>query len=241
LFIIDDAVPGPDMLIVLAYGYNDWSRDIIIANGVVENLGDIQIEPVSFESAQALEFRNAIADMALSESQLEDEEGNTQEVALLSGATDHPFYQASSYTFSTARFRIRGYENNKTETYINGVPFNDAIRFSFNYSMTGGLNQAFRNKTIGMGLEDNAYGFGGIGGANNIKTFAADYAPGDRMWLKVYVVGALSHEPQSESLYAYVELTAPDGTLTARAKLLCRDGIYAVRHWAVTVKLLQSL
>lgn len=58
-------------------------------------------------------------------------------------------------------------------------------------------------------------------------TDAADYAPGDRMWLKVYVVGALSHEPQSESLYAYVELTAPDGTLTARAKLLCRDGIYA--------------
>ena len=183
LFIIDDAVPGSDKLLVLAYGYNDWSRDVTIVKGMVENLGAIQIEPVSFESAQALEFRNAMADMALSESQLEDEEGNTQEVALLSGATDNPFYQASSYTFSTARFRIRGYENQKTETYINGVPFNDAIRFSFNYSMTGGLNQAFRNKTIGMGLENNTYGFGGIGGANNIKTFAADYAPGTRLSL----------------------------------------------------------
>jgi len=182
-FIIDDANPGPDQLLVLAYGYNDWSGAVTIVAGMVENLGTIQVEPVSFESAQALEFRNAVADMALSESQLEDEEGNTQEVALLSGATDNPFYQASSYTFSTARFRIRGYENNKTETYINGVPFNDAIRFSFNYSMTGGLNQAFRNKTIGMGLEDNAYGFGGIGGANNIKTFAADYAPGTRLSL----------------------------------------------------------
>ncbi len=180
LFIIDDAVPGSDQLLILAYGYNDWSRDITIVNGMVENMGDIQIEPVSFESAQALEFRNAMADMALSESQLEDEEGNTQEIALLSGATDNPFYQASSYTFSTARFRIRGYENQKTETYINGIPFNDAIRFSFNYSMTGGMNQAFRNKTIGMGLEENSYGFGGIGGANNIKTFAADYAPGTR-------------------------------------------------------------
>lgn len=183
LFIIDDAIPGPDKLLILAYGYNDWSCDVTIANGVVENLGTIQIEPVSFESAQALEFRNNVADMALSESQLEDEEGNTQEVALLSGATDNPFYQASSYTFSTARFRIRGYENQKTETYINAVPFNDAIRFSFNYSMTGGMNQAFRNKTIGLGLEDNNYGFGGIGGANNIKTFAADYAPGTRLSL----------------------------------------------------------
>ena len=182
-FLIDDASQGNDVLLVLCYGFKDWSQPVTIVNGVVEDLGTIRVEPLSFETAEAMEFRNTVADMALSESQLEDEEGNTQEVALLSGATDNPFYQASSYTFSTARFRIRGYENNKTETYINGVPFNDAIRFSFNYSMTGGMNQAFRNKTIGMGLEENAYGFGGIGGANNIKTFAADYAPGTRVSL----------------------------------------------------------
>ena len=182
-FLIDDASQGNDVLLVLCYGFKDWSQPVTIVNGVVEDLGTIRVEHLSFETAEAMEFRNTVADMALSESQLEDEEGNTQEVALLSGATDNPFYQASSYTFSTARFRIRGYENNKTETYINGVPFNDAIRFSFNYSMTGGMNQAFRNKTIGMGLEENVYGFGGIGGANNIKTFAADYAPGTRVSL----------------------------------------------------------
>ena len=182
-FVIDDAEPGTDQLLVLTYGYNDWTSTVMITRNVIENVGRIEIEPVSFESAQSMEFRNALADMALSESQLEDEEGNTQEVALLSGATDNPFYQASSYNFSTMRFRIRGYESQKTETYINGIPFNDGVRFAFNYSMTGGLNQAFRNKTIGMGLENNSYGFGGIGGANNIKTFAADYAPGTRLSL----------------------------------------------------------
>ena len=182
-FLIDEAQQGNDELVVLCYGFKDWMQSVTIIDNVVEELDAIVLEPLSFETAEALEYRNAMADMALSESQLEDEEGNTQEVALLSGATDNPFYQASSYTFSAARFRIRGYENNKTETYINGIPFNDAIRFSFNYSMTGGLNQAFRNKTIGMGLADNTYGFGGIGGANNIKTFAADYAPGTRLSL----------------------------------------------------------
>ena len=183
VFIIDDAYPGTDQLLVLAYGYKDWETTVAIVSGMVENMGTIQVEPVSFESAEALEYRNSVAELALTESQLEDEEGNTQEVALLSGATDNPFYQAASYTFSTARFRIRGYENQKTETYINSIPFNDGVRFSFNYSMTGGLNQAFKNKTIGMGLDDNAYGFGGIGGANNIKTYAADYAPGTRLSL----------------------------------------------------------
>ena len=58
-------------------------------------------------------------------------------------------------------------------------------------------------------------------------TDAADYAPGDRIWLKVYVVNSLSHEPNSESLYAYVELISPQETVEAKAKLLCRDGIYA--------------
>ena len=33
LFIIDDAVPGSDKLLVLAYGYNDWSRDVTIVKG----------------------------------------------------------------------------------------------------------------------------------------------------------------------------------------------------------------
>ncbi|MBR6248303.1 MAG: hypothetical protein IKQ89_04815 [Muribaculaceae bacterium] len=58
-------------------------------------------------------------------------------------------------------------------------------------------------------------------------TDATCYAPGDRIWLKVYVVNALSHEPSGESLYAYVNLATADGTLLARAKLACRDGVYA--------------
>ena len=182
-FVIDDAQPGTDLLLVFGYGFKDWSQEVVISAGTVFNMGTVKVEMTAFDSAESLEYRNTMSDMALSESQLEDEEGNVQEVALLSGATDNPFYQASSYTFSTMRFRIRGYESQKTETYINGVPFNDGVRFSFNYSMTGGLNQAFKNKTIGMGLVNNSYGFGGIGGANNIKTFAADYAPGTRLSL----------------------------------------------------------
>ena len=60
-----------------------------------------------------------------------------------------------------------------------------------------------------------------------VHTDAADYAPGDRIWFKVYVVNALSHEPVDNSLYTYVELISPDESLTAKAKVLCRDGIYA--------------
>lgn len=60
-----------------------------------------------------------------------------------------------------------------------------------------------------------------------IHADAADYAPGDRVWLKVYVVKALSHEPVDESRYAYVELLDPAGTLVTRIRIMGREGLYA--------------
>ncbi len=177
-FRISTAAAGRDVVTVLGYGYKDHSQSIEIINGIIDNLGTIRLEPSS--SAIGDEQHAVYNDVVLSETQVEDEEGTTQNVATLSGATDNPFYQSASYDFSLMRFRIRGYNSEYTDTYINGVAFNDAMRGRFNYSMIGGMNQAFKAKSIGMGLAPTSYGFGGIGGANNIRTFAKDYAPGFR-------------------------------------------------------------
>ena len=176
-FTISDAQPGGDVVLVLAYGYKDLMRPVTLTAGVIEDLGTLRIEP-SFAGSQDLQdFNNEIT---LNESQLEDEEGNAQAVGLLTGTNDDPFYQAASYRFSVMRFRMRGYNTEYTQTSINGINFNDAVRGRFNYSMTGGLNQAFRNKATGMGLSAVWFGFGDIGGATNITTYAKDFAPGLR-------------------------------------------------------------
>lgn len=60
-----------------------------------------------------------------------------------------------------------------------------------------------------------------------VHTDATDYQPGDRVWLKIYVVDALSHEPTDASLYAYVELLGTDSTIVASERILCREGIYS--------------
>lgn len=60
-----------------------------------------------------------------------------------------------------------------------------------------------------------------------VHTDGTDYSCGDRIWMKVYVVNALSHEPTDESRYVYVELISPDGRLVSRVKLISRDGVYA--------------
>lgn len=178
-FAFTNAKAGSDNLIVIAYGYKDATLAVNIVSGEKQNLGEVKLSPEAFNAA-AQDYQNTVYDNALTASQLEDEEGNTQSVALLSGASDDPFYQAASYNFSIMRFRLRGYESNYTTTAINGVNFNDAARGQFNYSMLGGLNQAFKSKSIGQGLEYTSYAFGDIGGANNIYTFAKDFAPGFR-------------------------------------------------------------
>ena len=177
-FLITGAQAGSDQLLVLGYGFKDLTLDVTIPAGGTTDVGTLKVVPSDFSEGAA--YTEASRDFTLSESQLEDEEGNSQAVGMLTGATDNPFYQAASYNFSAMRFRQRGYNSEYTATYINGISFNDAVRGRFNYSMLGGLNQAFKNKSIGIGLESTSFGFGDVGGANNITTYAKDYAPGFR-------------------------------------------------------------
>ena len=182
-FLISDATPGTDKLHIMAYGYDDFVMEVNIIMNVVDDLGEIRIEPEEVSFLESEDF------LLLDESQIEDEEGNDQSIGMLTGASDNVFYSAANYDFSTMRFRIRGYEQEYSQMYINGVHFTDAIRGRFNYSTIGGMNQAFKNRTVGLGLSATGFSLGEIGGASNINTMAKDYAPGFRGTLS-YTNGA---------------------------------------------------
>ena len=173
-FTISNARPGQDVLIVAAYGYNDLSMSVEITDGLVNNLGDLKLvnsdlNTIYYEDQQDMYFDQAV---------LDDEEGSTQSVSALIGASDDIYYNASNYDFNVMRFRYRGYNSEYQQTYVNGLQFNDLARGRFNYSSLGGMNRAFRNKSTAIGLSAAGYGFGDIGGATNINTMASDYAAG---------------------------------------------------------------
>ena len=181
-FLITGVTAGTDELSVIAYGYEDITMEVTINTGSIGNLGVLKMKPSTDES-QSNDFA------VLSENQLEDEEGNDQSIGMLSGASDDVYYSAANYDFSIMRFRLRGYEQEYGQMFINGVQFTDAIRGRFNYSTLGGMNQAFRNRSIGLGLNTTNFSLGEIGGASNINTAAKDYAPGFRGTLS-YTNGA---------------------------------------------------
>lgn len=173
-FSITNAVPGSDVLTILAYGFNDYNLSIELAKGIVDNLGLVRLKDTNLTTV----FYEDQNDMLFDQAVLEDEEGNAQTIAALTGASDDIYYNAASYDFQPMRFRVRGYDSKYTQTYINGISFNDLARGRFNYSTLGGMNRAFRDKTTALNSDAAAFGFGDIGGATDINTLAAHYAPG---------------------------------------------------------------
>ncbi|MDE6804092.1 MAG: carboxypeptidase-like regulatory domain-containing protein, partial [Muribaculaceae bacterium] len=175
-FTISQAAPGPDVLQIVAFGYEDLYVDVEIIDGMVRDLGRLSMRESGFDAA-LLNSDNFIFD----EEQIADDDGMTQNVGTIQGATDDIFYQMSNYNFSTVYYKQRGLDNTWTTAYINGVDFNDPMRGSFSYSSLGGLTStAFRSKTVNIGTEAAAYGFGTIGGSTNNTTYAGEYAPGVR-------------------------------------------------------------
>lgn len=173
-FRISNAAPGGDEILIAAYGYNDASIPVDIVSGQIIDLGTIKLLSTDLNSV----FYEDQQDMYFDQNILEDEEGNAQSIAALTGASDDVYYNAASYDFSAMRFRMRGYNSEYQQTYINGISFNDLARGRFNYSTLGGMNRAFRDKTTAIGLGAAAFGFGDIGGSTNINTLSSTYAPG---------------------------------------------------------------
>ena len=81
-FLISDATPGTDKLHIMAYGYDDFVMEVNIIMNVVDDLGEIRIEPEEVSFLESEDF------LLLDESQIEDEEGNDQSIGMLTGASD---------------------------------------------------------------------------------------------------------------------------------------------------------
>lgn len=176
VFTISNAQQGKDVLEIIASGYNDAYIDVDIQAGMMKNLGDIKLDPAGF-NAPEFDSDNYL----FNEEELLDDEGMSQNVGTIQGATDDIYYQAANYNFSTMRFRLRGYDQNWQTGYVNGFNFNDAMRGRFNYSQFGGMtSSAFRAKTTDIGMSAASYGMGDIGGSTNVTTYASEYAPGWR-------------------------------------------------------------
>jgi hypothetical protein len=164
-FTIHNVAFGNYTLQVSAENITNYTMPVEIKKTVVD-LGTV---PVRYDDIRA--NQDNIPVVSLSESDLK--ESASENVSSALSASRDPFTSATSYTFSEARFRIRGYEDANFVTLMNGAPMNDLASGRTMYYSWGGLNDVTRNRETSIGLAPVYYSYGGIGGAYNIDSRAS--------------------------------------------------------------------
>ena len=92
--------------------------------------------------AQQKAEKNAREDNAsftFTESQLNEDDDAAQSASAFVSSNNDVYLSNVGYLFSPMRFRVRGYNSQYSDTYINGVLFNDVETGRFSYGMIGGL------------------------------------------------------------------------------------------------------
>ncbi|MDR0509871.1 MAG: TonB-dependent receptor [Rikenellaceae bacterium] len=156
-FMFEDLPSGTYILVAQAQDFEpleltvkvmDEMRDmgLVIMNPEIANL-DSPDDMVEFESAS---------------------ESDGQMMPSVLAASRDTYSNIMSYTFSQMRFRNRGFKTSTSDTYINGLYFNDAMNGYGPYSLIGGLNEASRSKESSSSIGALDWGLGGVNYATNI-------------------------------------------------------------------------
>jgi hypothetical protein len=98
---------------------------------------------------------------------------NAQSVSSVLSSSRDPFEEAAAFNLGTGRFRARGYNNEDTETFINGMAINDLDDGRLLFNSWGGLNDVTRAQTNVLSLRNNEFSFGGLRGATFIDMRAS--------------------------------------------------------------------
>ncbi|PZP44800.1 MAG: TonB-dependent receptor [Pseudopedobacter saltans] len=127
---------------------------------------------------QVEEIKNSIPVISLDESDADNSASSDGQTisSVLYGGRD-PYF-SNVYNFNAARFRIRGYDNSFTDTYINGISVTDASNGNTVWSLWSGLNPVMRDRASSFGLRPVDFTFGDIGGANYIDARASNQGKG---------------------------------------------------------------
>ncbi len=102
-----------------------------------------------------------------------DEGAADQGVSSVLTAGRDPFLSAATFSFSISRFKIRGYDNDFFETYMNGIPTEYIDNGFSSYNLWSSLNDVVRGRDNSEGMRPTPYSFGTIGGVYSIDSRAS--------------------------------------------------------------------
>lgn len=158
-----------------------WISIVLISYGTAfsQNTGKKNGKEKKHDVADTLQRQNTAgtADYTdVSEGQDDESDaGSGNYVPSLLHSSQDVFTNNTSYTFSIAYFRTRGYDNRFQDVCMNGFAMNSLVTERASYSQWGGLNHIFRYPENISNMGPVAFTFGDIGGATNYNLRASNF------------------------------------------------------------------
>ena len=173
-FRFENALPGDQYILFHSQGYKDALFPVEIIAGQI-----LDLDTILLEEDQTSEQQTSL--IALSESDLSDDNSGSESTSGLLQSSKDAFQQAAAFNWGQARFRIRGLDSEHSTMMINGVSMNKLYDGRPQWGDWGGLNDALRNQEFSIGTAPSDYTFGGILGTQEINTRASIYRVGSRI------------------------------------------------------------
>ena len=173
-FFFPNVPVGKHYVSIKSEGYANQLLEIEVKAKEGYNLGEIILQ---FDVADEV----AINLVTLSENDLgDDDAGGGDNTAGLLQASRDAYQQAAAFNWNISWFRVRGLDNELSNTMINGITMNKISTGRPQWANWGGLNDATRNQEFTMGSAPSDNVFGSILGTQNINTRASFYRKGSR-------------------------------------------------------------
>ncbi|CAN5298923.1 carboxypeptidase-like regulatory domain-containing protein [soil metagenome] len=169
-FLLDNVPVGKYVLIAQTDLYNDIVVNINVIPG--ENVLDTLKLRQREGGTDMLSAEDLIPTVSLSDNDLRGD--GAQNVSGLLTSSRDVFISTSAFMFGTYRFRIRGYDSENTDVFLDNLPMEDLEDGRTYWNQWGGLNDVFRSRENVVGLDPVNFTFGCFGGASGVNTNAAN-------------------------------------------------------------------
>ncbi|MDE5423461.1 TonB-dependent receptor [Ancylomarina sp. DW003] len=174
-FSIADVPTGKHLIEVNLEGFISLTETIDVVESRNTSVGTLVLEINKF-----LPSLDELDVTSISDDEIDADLGDMAVSGILSSSKD-PFNAAAAYTFSSARFRRRGYGSEESGLFFNGIQMNNMENGRAYWYLWGGLNDVTRDQEVTDGLTPTNHGFGLFGGNTNINTKADAYRKGTKI------------------------------------------------------------
>ncbi len=171
-FELPNVSVGDQSLQLTLVGYEDMLLTLNIKEG------DNDLGTLNFKRSVGNDAQSAVLSEAMVSADEIDGEVSSQNVSSLLQSSSDVFNNIAGFTFGAARFRIRGYDSDYSDQYMNGISVNDPESGYGAWSQWAGLNDVTRGQVNKIGLQPGRFSFGNLGGITNIDTRASSYRTG---------------------------------------------------------------